>query len=230
MNYVTKLWAGNILEMGVYKPMLLLKRNGPLLIGLSLQKNRGNDQYEPNIHLHNLCFESDGISLSAPMYLLTDRSVPYCIRGDKDGADILQYASKLKKQFPITCMTNVPFKQVVSYIFGYISTKNEWTRLPDHGVFLDLASWAKILGKDDLAEDIILYPRNNIPNWTELYLENFEDPDDWEKWTRNMISNRDSLLNTVESQINTLKLASIPSYDLTINEEDTITFNKWFQK
>ena len=61
---VTRDWLDYFPAMVSYKPMWLLKRNGPLLLGICLDGNRDNTSYRVIPHVHNLSRESNFISLT----------------------------------------------------------------------------------------------------------------------------------------------------------------------
>lgn len=51
---ITNDWHRLFPALGVYKPMHLLNRVGPLLIGILLEVKSGNHNYIPTFHVHNL--------------------------------------------------------------------------------------------------------------------------------------------------------------------------------
>jgi hypothetical protein len=51
---ITSDWNQLFPSLGVYKPMHLLNRIGPLLVGILLEVKSGNESYIPTFHVHNL--------------------------------------------------------------------------------------------------------------------------------------------------------------------------------
>ena len=62
-NRITTDWQRCFPHLGVRKPMSLLKRNGPLLIGIYLDGTRSNDVYVPLFHVHALMWPSSDMAL-----------------------------------------------------------------------------------------------------------------------------------------------------------------------
>lgn len=61
---ITTDWKAPFPDLGIYKPMWLLRRVGPLVSGICLERDSGNDAYRPTCHVHNLAKESATVSLS----------------------------------------------------------------------------------------------------------------------------------------------------------------------
>ena len=61
---ITNDWGGMFPDLGIYKPMWLLRRCGPLLTGICLDRGSSGDEYLPKAHIHCLANASDGINLS----------------------------------------------------------------------------------------------------------------------------------------------------------------------
>ena len=50
--------------MSIFRPMWLLKRNGPILTGIALDGNRDNTTYRVIVHVHNLLVPTGFVSLT----------------------------------------------------------------------------------------------------------------------------------------------------------------------
>ena len=61
---ITEDWAKCFPALGIYKPMWLLRRVGPLVSGICLERDSGNDSYRPTCHVHNLAKEFPAVSLT----------------------------------------------------------------------------------------------------------------------------------------------------------------------
>lgn len=55
---ITQDWAKEFPGLAVYKPRWLLRRAGPLLVGICLDRDSHGDQYKPCFHVHFLGIES----------------------------------------------------------------------------------------------------------------------------------------------------------------------------
>ena len=67
-------WLRHFSDMGAYEPMWMMKRHGPLLIGVCLNSTRSNDAYLPTFHLHNLLQPNPAIVFSARLQPPSARS------------------------------------------------------------------------------------------------------------------------------------------------------------
>src|SRR5436190_8831039 len=78
---ITKDWKDEFPSLGVYKPLHLLRRNGPLLSGICLDRTSSGDIYKPIFHYHCLLRSCPAISLSLAVQLKaangTDASVSF---------------------------------------------------------------------------------------------------------------------------------------------------------
>ena len=66
---ITEDWNRCFPEMGIYKPLHLLRRVGPVLIGILLERDSTKDRYLPTFHVHNLAkpFPVITLTLSEPL-------------------------------------------------------------------------------------------------------------------------------------------------------------------
>lgn len=58
---ITLDWSRLFPELGTYRPLHLLRRVGPLLQGIALERTSGNDLYRPMAHIHCLAQESTSV-------------------------------------------------------------------------------------------------------------------------------------------------------------------------
>jgi hypothetical protein len=69
-------WRACVSSMRLFKSMMLMKRNGPILVGLWLKENRGNTYYTVNPFVHNLLTPTGFVSLKL-MYPLKNKRNTY---------------------------------------------------------------------------------------------------------------------------------------------------------
>lgn len=62
---ITKDWLSEFPGMGKYKPMWLMRRVGPIVQGIILDRFFFESDYRPTFHIHNLSREDSSISLTA---------------------------------------------------------------------------------------------------------------------------------------------------------------------
>jgi hypothetical protein len=81
-NKITKDWQRELPKLGINRPMSLLRRVGPLLVGVSLEREFGS-RYTPTFHVHFLGKQSPGMLLS--LYWFTVNRTNWL--GDLDSSD-----------------------------------------------------------------------------------------------------------------------------------------------
>ena len=71
---ITDDWAGMFPTLGVFKPMWLLRRVGPIVEGICLNRDSSNARYQPIFHVHNLAKIDSSLSLTLADELRTVRN------------------------------------------------------------------------------------------------------------------------------------------------------------
>src|SRR5438105_15618157 len=99
---ITEDWMRCFPDLGIYKPLWLLRRTGPLACGVCLDRDSGNDAYRPTFHVHNLAKVSPVVTLSLAHPLLTATTgVPENIRAVFHAQRFADAAERLHRQAPI---------------------------------------------------------------------------------------------------------------------------------
>lgn len=60
-------WCNALSGMTIWKPLWLLRRHGPLLVGVCLEPSRENEYYTPTAHVHSLVRRAPVVSFSLPV-------------------------------------------------------------------------------------------------------------------------------------------------------------------
>ncbi len=71
---ITEDWQREIPSLGVYRPRWLLRRVGPLLVGICLDRDSSGDIYKPIFHVHCLGHPFPVVSLTLATQLRSKRS------------------------------------------------------------------------------------------------------------------------------------------------------------
>jgi len=71
---ITEDWARLFPGLGIYQSLWLLRLTGPLLSGICLETDSGNDTYQPLFHVHSLARPFPTVSLTLVEYLKTTRN------------------------------------------------------------------------------------------------------------------------------------------------------------
>ena len=121
---VTEDWRKEFPSLSVYKPMHLLNRIGPLLVGIYLKKYSFNESYLPIFHVHNLLRDFPSISLQ--LYNSFNRSIRYPLHK----VEYLEYIKKFKEKILIPLEGDVTLKRIFKGFCDYmINTLHDLTAL-----------------------------------------------------------------------------------------------------
>jgi hypothetical protein len=71
---ITADWAARFPALGVLKPLWLARRAGPMLHGIRLERDAGNDNYRPMAFAHCLCVPAESLALGLVQTLRTKRT------------------------------------------------------------------------------------------------------------------------------------------------------------
>ena len=115
-NKITKDWQRELPKLGINRPMSLLRRVGPLLVGVSLEREIGS-RYTPTFHVHFLGTQSPGMLLSlwTPLrYESGPRSdLPQTIFSSEHEAKYKDAAQRLVQQAPLSIEGPISISEVV---------------------------------------------------------------------------------------------------------------------
>src|SRR5687768_3130780 len=70
-------WRACLPAMKLYKSMSFMKRNGPLIVGLYLQEDRGSTSYQVIPYVHNLSRPTRAVTLTLGYPLRNKRNTYY---------------------------------------------------------------------------------------------------------------------------------------------------------
>lgn len=120
---ITEDWARLLPGLGIYKPMRLLRRTGPLLSGICLERDSGNEAYRPTFHVHVLAEAFPTVSLTLAHYLLTEKTrAPETIRATFHEQRYAAACARLQRQAPLPLAGSLSCVQVLRAYREYMQT------------------------------------------------------------------------------------------------------------
>lgn len=140
---ITDDWRREIPSLGIYKPRHLLRRVGPLLVGICLERDSGGRKYKPKFHVHFLGQESVAVFLTLYVQLRAEPS------GGPDFVEVrwheTQYkeaAARMVRQSPLSLDGDLQLEQVINvYQMRLGVPSGEWPILLYRDMIL-LSAWA----------------------------------------------------------------------------------------
>lgn len=210
----TEDWLQAFPKFGVYRPMWLMKRNGPILVGICLERYASNDSYRPKVHVHNLLRASRIISLSMSFTLFERIGFGTLQLSTRDHEKKLEMAiSKVREQ------ARIPLNEDLS-VDALIIAYNEYMRRPEGAIEGPVSYWLDIVcvliwcGRiDDAQRSIIQFESQS----TALGPQHFVHYDGRESYfTRlyEMVEHPGDLREVVNREVLSLGLEAIPDYGL----------------
>src|SRR5262245_51892547 len=106
-------WSAIFPSLGVYEPLNLLRRVGPLLIGIVLERDSSNCSYRPAFHVHNLGVESDSVSLILWSPLRTPKGAAETIDVKDHANRFKDAAQRLSNQAPLPFAGDLTIGQLI---------------------------------------------------------------------------------------------------------------------
>lgn len=183
---ITSDWHIAIPSLAVYKPRWLLRRVGPLLVGVCLDRDSSGEIYKPKFHAHCLCHSQSFIGLSLCKQLYNPRSggptfVALHVHNDR----YRECASLMISQALLPLSGDLSFTQVERAYINYVNQPEGWSQ----SLFLmrDLAlmaAWSRLPQRAEtlmreclrIPEDILFSPWGGRGEFYKACSRQIEDP------------------------------------------------------
>lgn len=124
---ITADWARHFPNLSATKPMWLMKRNGPILMGIRLDRTSSNDCYIPVCHVHNLLAPSPVVMLTLYNPVPDERQprLKREIRVDRHGGEFEGAVAVLKKQAPEITSKDTTLSRVLGLYREYLESRRQ---------------------------------------------------------------------------------------------------------
>lgn len=213
---VTKDWEGMFPSLRTLKPTRLIRRNGPLLVGICLESGSDPEAYTPIAHFHNLCESFSTISLGLAGRVLNYKGLPVSIKVKNHTELYEEYANKVKWEFPYTVKNNIDFNEFVIATQKYITGRT----IPfQHAPYSDIITIAAYLGKKDYAIEALENFSAIISEWPERAFNIIGSVEKWRNGLVELVNNAEQLHKTVEQEIIKHKLEGVVDNGLAWSEK-----------
>lgn len=198
---ITSDWNQMIPSLGIYKPMHLINRIGPLLVGILLEVKSGNEKYIPTFHVHNLLRPFQVISLG-----LNFEITPITIGSHE--SKYYDSAMKMVEQAIVPFEGDLDLSTILNAYEQYFQKNIGGPILPY--IFEDivlLSAWCE--DKERINKGLQL-AEANMRGWPEHILNRLGGLDNWLISLKNNAENRGELISILENQIAELKVDNLP--------------------
>ncbi|MDC6167876.1 hypothetical protein [Paucibacter sp. XJ19-41] len=209
---ITNDWRESFPLLGIYKSMWLLKRHGPLLMGIALDRTRSNDVYLPTFHVHNLLVPAPAILLSLvyPVPDMRQVKLPRQIKVLRHADDYLSAVAFLKQAVPDLDASVLSWRRLVQLHSDFIRQKRDYAIAKSCSrLFLDVILLAYWCGHEDYARHCEAEAVRLMKDWNPSV-----DVAAWQTSLHGLLD-RGVMQRTLDSEISRHKLAHLPVCELS---------------
>jgi hypothetical protein len=214
LKKITEDWHSLFPELGIYKPMHLLRRCGPLLVGICLRRSSG-EHYLPAVHICCLARGGSFIYLGLCQELLTVKTqaqdyIPVKWHEKKwcEAADRLSHQSLLPLAGPLS------LAQLIHAFKEYPKTEDAMPHNPNiYRDWLLTLAWA---GREEDVQRVLTEAERDMATWPErIFLYEEGGLSGWLRRVREETSDPDRLRRIVEEELVKLKAEHLPAVDVS---------------
>jgi hypothetical protein len=207
---ITKDWQAEIPSLGIYQPRHLLRRVGPLLVGVCLDRDSSGEIYKPCFHVHCLGKEFPCVSLTLDTQLRSKHSGgPIYIEVKWHKQKYKEAAAQMVRQSLLCLEGNLRLQDVISAYRSHLITP--MGRLQPVLLYQDMVILLAWGGDEKGALKLLAECLRVCP---EAKFRPVGGRGVFEAQSRNLIGNQDSIRKTVESQIVLLRVEGLPQSGL----------------
>lgn len=213
-NVISKDWLSEFPDFKQNKPMLLFRRNGPVLCGLYLRTTSSKEYYEPTFFIHSLMIEAaPAMTMGSVFNPLTDKGARDYVRICFHEKDFRDASLRIKKSVPLLQKASLSLYELIEFIKKQESYK--------YHLFYEFEIIILLLfyyGKVDEAEKELENALSIMSRWdNDTGFIRFIGVKGWESKMRNLM-NKDTLQENINKEIVKYKLEKFIDYRLIDNK------------
>jgi hypothetical protein len=206
---ITRDWQCLFPTLAVYGPLHLMRRCGPLLVGICLDRTSSGDEYRPKFHCHCLLRKSPAITLSLYVQLIGSRGAKTSVKVRRHEAMLQEAAAKMRALALLPL--DVDFG-VGDYEAAAVEWMRRWGAFCWPGIIEDLIlvkSWAGVDYSDNLVA-----AEAALRSWPNDIVMQLGGVAAWMARVESSARNRDELESVFASEMRAHRLEGLPSGDL----------------
>ncbi|MFF3581617.1 hypothetical protein [Streptomyces mirabilis] len=209
---VTSDWGAAFPGFSEWRPLRLLRRIGPVIQGVTLDRTTAGDGYFPTAHIHALVREFPVISLTLGQRMVTPSGVQESVSFARHSSEYQSAARRLVAQSRLSLEEPPTISSVADALYEHVSVQQGRGLPPavrelEYGVLI-----AAVAGEPSLVESGLRLARQMVDLWPKSRL-----PLDWKGsgiWLAGLeerIADPSVLSDAVEQQISFHKLVKVPA-------------------
>jgi hypothetical protein len=205
---ITEDWSRCFPEMGIYKPLHLLRRVDALLIGILLERDSTNDRYLPTFHVHNLAKHFPVVKLTLSEPLRTETTcAPDKIKVSQHESKFRQASERISQQASLPLKGDIRLSDVICAYKEYFHRPTTHYEIE---LFEDLIWIATSCFDLERASLLLSEAREILSAWPRNILDSIGGLDEWYRSYKTLIENPRQIKNSVEAEIKRFGLERIP--------------------
>lgn len=203
---ITQDWNELFPSLGVYKPMHLINRIGPILVGILLEVKSWNNSYIPTFHVHNLVRPFPVITLGLAS-TLNRQSVSLEFHEKKHR----ELAKIMSKNLLIPLEGDVELDKVLSGFKKYIENPTFPFQIEVYEYMILVSAWC---GNTVEVQKAIDLAKKETYNWPEHVFARIGGVESWLNKLKEEASDSEKLKKICENQVIELKVDKLPSRNI----------------
>ncbi|MFI1352859.1 hypothetical protein ACH4TV_04625 [Streptomyces sp. NPDC020898] len=204
---VTKDWAAAFPGFTVWRPLHLLRRIGPVVQGICLDRSTSGDGYCPTAHVHALTREFPVISLTLGHRLERLSGQPEAVLFTRQEGEFQRAVDALKAQSRLSLDVPPSLEEIVREYHSSSSARQEKGFPPAVMEMEDSILIAAAAHRRDLVEDSLSIATDLASKWPKARLPlTWVSADAWLEGMRNKADAAEALAETVTGQVAAHKL------------------------
>jgi hypothetical protein len=206
---ITQDWQNHFPSLGVYKPLHLLRRCGPLLVGLCLNRSSSGDIYKPTFHCHCLLRQFPTVTLSLAVQLTAPNGSDAAISTKFHAAKLPYAAAKMRDLALLPLDANFGLSAFDAACTQWLRQQPTpyWPTVMEERVLLNAwvgKDYTKALGDAEAA----------LKSWPSFVTDKIGGVTAWLSRVEQVAGNRDGLASVLASEIEVHGVAKLPAGDL----------------
>ncbi len=204
---ITEDWRKQLNGLAAYHPRHLLRRVGPMLIGVCLDRDGGGEKYLPCFHVHFLGMEFPCVSLTMCTELRTPKGAADFIQVQMHHQRYLDAVSRLIQQAPLPLKGPIHLDQIIEAYRQYAATP--MGQLQAALLYGNCIMLLAICERQSAARRLLDETLESLSDRQEF--QSFGGCAEFQHKMKAAIENPDNIKQTVHAQIQSLAVDKLPA-------------------
>jgi hypothetical protein len=209
---VTADWGAVFPEFSPWRPLRLIRRIGPVLQGITLDRSSSGDEYFPTVHVHALTRAFPVVSLTLNQRLVTSSGVQEGISFLRHDSDFANAAERLRSQSNLSLGAWPAIREIVSAYRAFAVTQKDKGYPPAANEVEDSVLVPAAAGDQDSVAASLLLAGELAQVWPKSRLPlDWDSAESWLDGLANRSRDVGGLSAMIDSQIAFHKLSKVRS-------------------